>query len=79
MLINAHLESGSKKKKERIFQANQIISSAFMPKFKKTSLGTKKGIFNSHDVRIFFGDLNFRIDASYTLAKEAAERFSDSD
>ncbi len=35
--------------------------------------------FNQHNVKIFMGDLNFRVDANFTEAKEAAKRFNDED
>ena len=32
-----------------------------------------------HDVKILFGDLNFRINLSYELAVEVANRFNSND
>ena len=54
----AHLESGQKKEKERMQQMKDVLSSGF----------SEKGFtykFLNHDVKIFFGDLNFRINLGY--------------
>lgn len=53
-----HLESGQKKELERIQQFKDIITSAF------SELGTRYK-FMKHNVKVFFGDMNFRINLPY--------------
>lgn len=80
ILLNCHLESGKKKKKERVQQTNQIISCAYSTNQKyQPQFRTSENAFNQHNVKIFFGDLNFRVDANFKEAKAAAIRFNDKD
>ena len=50
---------------------HDIMDSAFKGK----SGGCQKYSFHAHDIKFFFGDLNYRIDLSYEFAKECAEKF----
>ena len=45
----------------------------------KSTEKTKQNTFASHNVRFFFGDLNFRVEANFKEAKERAARFNDAD
>jgi len=38
-------------------------------------MGQRKFKFYNHDIRMVFGDLNFRIDCSYQEGVEASNRF----
>ena len=73
VVANAHLESGDKKLAERILQFNEIVNEGVI------GSRQKKYTFKSHTVRMFMGDLNFRIDLEYDFARVAATNFSSKD
>jgi hypothetical protein len=73
IVANAHLESGKKHVDDRIFQFKEITNDCVIGK------RNRKYDFRSHDIRILFGDLNFRIEMSYDEAKSSAVNFSEAD
>lgn len=72
-VTNAHLESGQKQIADRVTQFKQIVSDSLVGK------RNQKYDYQSHTVKLFFGDLNFRIDLDYEVAKVASVNFKDDD
>ena len=60
---NCHLESGHSKLKERVAQFDYITKQAF-----RDSEVVYRYSFDKHDVKVMFGDLNFRLDMDYEPA-----------
>ena len=55
VFVNAHLESGKKKKETRVEQMSEILRTP-IPGDKQ-----QKYMFATHKLKFFFGDLNFRL------------------
>ena len=70
IFANTHLESGQKKVGARIEQFHEIQRQSFVDKNK-----SHKFPYEGHDLRFFFGDMNFRIDLTYENAINYSERF----
>jgi len=67
----AHLESGQKKEKERAQQFKDVLVNSFSDKGSKYK-------FMLHDIKLFFGDLNFRINLPYKSVINTIENMTDS-
>lgn len=66
IVANCHLESGQNKEKERVQQWKDVITNAFID-------NSTQYKFMDHDVKIVFGDLNFRISLGYESVLETIE------
>ena len=69
IIANAHLESGKKNLSERLLQFKEIVTDC------KIGKKNRQYNFQSHKVKILFGDLNFRINLDYEECKVLAESF----
>lgn len=59
VMSNCHLESGQKNSQVWVQNLKDAMDQAF------DEMGCLKQSFESHDVKMVFGDLNFRIDCTY--------------
>jgi synaptojanin len=73
IVTNAHLESGQKQLYERLFQFKEITSN------KLSGKRNQNYDYQSHIVKVFMGDLNFRLDLDYEMAKVASINFNEDD